>query len=148
VLRERYGEESDAHLARMFEASGLGFNPPEEVPRSRRALEATELARERGLHEPVHTRLMRAYWSEGQNIGDDEVLFRLLEEEGLDRAEVETALDDGRFADRVTASTQAANRLGINAIPAFVLGERLLVLGAQPHEMFEQAAAQLEAAST
>ena len=148
MLRERYGEESDAHLARMFEVSGLRFNPPEEVPRSRRALEVTELARDLGLHEQVHDRLMRAYWSEAQNIGEDEVLLALVEEAGLDRAEAEAALGDGRYVERVEASTASANRIGINAIPAFVLGGRLLVLGAQPHDLFERAVAELETAPT
>lgn len=146
MLRARYGEESDAGLARMFEASGLVFNPPEEVPRSQRALEVTELARDRGLHEPVHTRLMRAYWSEALNIGDDEILLRLVAEVGLDRAEAEEALADGRYAEQVEASTVAANRLGINAIPAFMFADRLLLLGAQPHEVFERAVAQASAA--
>ena len=49
-----------------------------------------------------------------------------------------------RYADRIVASTQDANRLGINAIPAFVLDRRLLVLGAQPEDAFEQAVAQLQ----
>jgi predicted DsbA family dithiol-disulfide isomerase len=146
VLRERYGEDTDERLARMFEASGLVFNPPEEVPRSRHALEVTELARDRGLHEPVHTRLMRAYWSEATNIGDDEVLLGLVAEAGVDRAEAEEALAEGRYGERVEASTVSANRIGINAIPAFVLADRLLLLGAQPHEMFEQAVAQVSAA--
>lgn len=109
----------------------------------------TELARERGLHEPVHTRLMRAYWSEGTNIGDDAVLLGLVEEAGLDRAEAEAALADGRYAERVEASTVSANRLGINAIPAFILGghaSALMIMGAQPHETFERAVAQLQAA--
>ena len=34
--------------------------------------------------------------------------------------------------------------LGINAIPAFVLDDRLLLVGAYPHEVFERAFAQLE----
>jgi predicted DsbA family dithiol-disulfide isomerase len=146
VLRERYGEESDARLARMFEASGLVFNPPEEVPRSLRALEVTEHARDRGLHEAVHTRLMSAYWSEAINIGDDEILFSLIEEVGLDRAEAEAALADGHYAERVEASTASAHRVGINAIPAFVFADRLLLLGAQPHEQFERAVAEVSAA--
>ena len=103
----------------------------------------TELARDRGLHEAVHSRLMNAYWSEGANIGDESVLLDLVAEAGLDRAEAEGALVDGRYADRVRASTVEANRHGINAIPAFVLAERLLVLGAQPEELFDQAVAQL-----
>ncbi len=54
---------------------------------------------------------------------------------------------EGRYADRIAASTQEANRLGIYAIPAFILGGRLVVMGAQPEELFEQAVEQLSAAA-
>jgi predicted DsbA family dithiol-disulfide isomerase len=86
---------------------------------------------------------MHAYWSEGRDLGDDEVLLELVSEAGLDRDEAAETLADGSYVDRVTASTQEANQIGINAIPAFVLGRRLLVLGAQPEAVFEQAVDQL-----
>ncbi len=57
--------------------------------------------------------------------------WRLLEE-------AEAALADGRYRDRVTASTRRANLHGINAIPAFVLDWRLLIMGAQPPAVFEE----------
>ncbi len=88
---------------------------------------------------------MHAYWSEEKDLGDDEVLLDLVAEAGLDRGGASEVVAEGRYADRITASTQDANRLGINAIPAFVLDRRLLVLGAQPEEAFEQAVAQLQA---
>jgi predicted DsbA family dithiol-disulfide isomerase len=88
---------------------------------------------------------MHAYWSERADLGDDETLLDLAAEAGLGRAEAAEVLAEGRYSDRVIASTQDANRLGINAIPAFVLDRRLLVLGAQPEEAFEQAVAQLQA---
>jgi predicted DsbA family dithiol-disulfide isomerase len=106
----------------------------------------TELARDRDLHEAVHTRLMHAFWSEAKDIGDDEVLLSLVAGAGLDPAEAREAIADGRYVERIEASTQAANRQGIYAIPAFVLGERLLVLGAQPESVFERAVEQLRAA--
>ena len=53
-------------------------------------------------------------------------------------------LAGARYRDRVEASTREANALGANAVPAFVLDRRLLVLGAQPLELFEQAFAHLE----
>jgi predicted DsbA family dithiol-disulfide isomerase len=127
----------------MVEAAGLTFAPSPKLPNTLHALQVTELARDRGLHEPVHSRLMHAYWSEGADLGDDEVLLDLVAEAGLDRDEAAEVLAEGRYSDRVAASTQDANRLGINAIPAFVLGRRLLVLGAQPEQVFEQAVAQL-----
>jgi predicted DsbA family dithiol-disulfide isomerase len=104
----------------------------------------SELARDNGLHEAVHDRLMRAYWSEAANIGDEDVLLGLVAEEGLERGEAEAALEEHRYSDRIDASTRQAQLHGIHAIPAFVLDNRLLVLGAQPHELFERAVDQLD----
>ena len=127
----------------MIEAAGLTYAPAPTLPNTLHALQVTELARDRGLHEPVHTRLMHAYWSEQADLGDDERLLDLAAEAGLDRDEAAAVIADGRYADRIAASTEEANRHGIYAIPAFVLGGRLLVLGAQPEDGFEQAVGQL-----
>ena len=129
----------------MVEACGYTYNPPPDVvPNSRGALELTELARDAGLHEPVHTRLMDAYWSEARDIGDTQTLLDLVTEAGLDRTEAADTLADGRYRERIAQSTREANMVGINAIPAFVLDARLLLVGAYPHEAFERAFAQLE----
>jgi predicted DsbA family dithiol-disulfide isomerase len=146
-LVERYGPRIHERTRAAVEAAGLNYDPPPIIPNSRRALEVTELAREEGLHEAVHDRLMHAYWSEGADIGDEEVLLDLVAEAGLDRAEAKAAVEDRRYAQRVEDSTREAQLHGIHAIPAFVLGNRLLVLGAQPHELFERAVNQLETRS-
>ena len=114
------------------------------MPNSRLALRLTELARDQGQHEPFHDRLMDAYWSERTNIGDPDVLRALAAAAGLQ--DVDSVLEGDAYLERVQASTAAAQQLGINGIPAFLLGERLLVLGAQPDEVFERAFAQLAAA--
>lgn len=129
----------------MVEESGYVYNPPPEVvPSSRKALQVTELARDLGLHERVHDRLMHAYWSEAANLGDEDTLLGLVAEAGVDRASAADALADERYRPRVLDSTREAQLLGINAIPAFVLDERLLLVGAYPHEVFERAFSQLE----
>lgn len=84
---------------------------------------------------------MRAYWEEARNIGDPEVLRELAAELGLEG--VEEVLGGDACADRVARSTAEAHAFGINAIPAFLLDRRLIVLGAQPREVFEQAFARL-----
>jgi len=125
-------------LKQSFEANGLVYAPPEDVvPNTQLALRVTELARDRDLHEAVHDRLMDAYWAEGRDIGDARELRALAADAGLD--DIEPALADDRYGERVLASTRQAHRHGINAIPAFVLDGELLVLGAQPLEVFEQA---------
>ncbi len=130
----------------MIEGAGLTFNPSPTMPNTLHALQVSELARDVGLHEPVHSRLMHAYWSEGKELGDDETLLALVAEAGLDREEAAAVIADSRYADRIAASTQEANRLGIYAIPAFILARKLVVMGAQPEELFEQAVEQLNGA--
>ena len=106
----------------------------------------SELARERGLHEPFHDRLMDAYWSDATDIGDPDELRRLATEVGLDAEDVERVIaDPSAYLELVEASTRQAYSIGINAIPAFLLNRRLLVLGAQPIEVFRRAFAQLAA---
>ncbi len=141
-LLDRYGPGMTGHVGEMFERVGLTYNPhPEVVPNTRLALRLTELARDRGLHEPVHDRLMDAYWQEARDIGDADTLRGLAAEAGLD--DVDAVLEGDAYEDRVLASTSQAQQLGIHAIPAFVLDSKLLVLGAQPEAAFEQAFEQL-----
>jgi predicted DsbA family dithiol-disulfide isomerase len=108
-------------------------------------LQLTELARDHGLHEPFHDRLMDAYWTEGANIGEGVVLRRLGGEVGLPDEDLERAIADETYLPRVLESTRSAQSMGINGIPAFVLDRRLLISGAQPIAVFGEAFAQLEA---
>jgi predicted DsbA family dithiol-disulfide isomerase len=127
----------------MFEAAGLDYNPPPDVrSNSRAALRLAELAREQGRFDALHSRLMDAYWSEARDIGDHDVLRSLADEAGVDGAD--ELLRGDRYLDRVLGSTREAQSIGISGIPAFLLGGRLLVLGAHPRETFERAFQQLQ----
>jgi predicted DsbA family dithiol-disulfide isomerase len=127
----------------FFTERGLDYNPnPDVVPNSLRALRLTELARELGLHTAAHDRLMDAYWAEARDIGDAEVLRELAAEIGLPAEEVDEVLAGDRYHELVRESTRQAVSIGANAVPAFLLDRRLLVLGAQPEAVFEQALAE------
>ena len=144
-LLARYGPGMTERVRGFFASRGLDYNPnPEVVPSSMRAQQLTELARDLGRHAAVHDRIMDAYWSEAQNIGDLDTLRGLAAELGLPADEVEEVLTTDRYRDRIVDSTRQAASVGANAVPAFVLDRRLLVLGAQPNETFEHAFAQLE----
>ena len=148
-LLARYGPGMTDHVRDFFATRGLRYNPnPDVVPNSRRAQQLTELARDLGRHEPVHDRLMDAYWDEAQDIGDTDVLRRLAHELELPESDVEEVLGGDRYLDRIERSTLQAASLGANAVPAFVLDRSLLVLGAQPEDVFEHAFARLEQGGT
>ncbi len=146
-LIERYGPAMTERMREFFAARGLEYNPhPDIVPNTMSALRLTELARDLGKHGELHDRLMDAYWAEAQNIGDADVLRTLALEVGLTADEVDDVLATERYRDRVVDSTRQAVSVGPNAVQAFVLDQRLLVLGAQPEDVFEQAFAQIDAA--
>lgn len=143
-LNARYGDAFHERLKAAFAASGLVYNPPAEVvPNTMRALRLTELARDRDLHQPFHDRLMRAYWEQATDIGDPGELRALAAEVGFDETEVAHVIDGDAHRDRVLNSTAQAQSIGITGIPAFLLDRRQLVLGAQPHSLFEQVLEQL-----
>jgi predicted DsbA family dithiol-disulfide isomerase len=136
-LARRYGASFGDAVRRMNEEAGLVYNPhPERVPNTRRALELGEWARARGAYGDVHERIMNAYWTEGQDITGWDVLAPLVAEAGLDAGEARAEVDSGAFAAAVDGSTKVAQEHGIAAVPAFVLDGRLLISGAQPHEVF------------
>jgi len=129
-------------MAERFAADDLDYNPnPDVVPNTIDALRLTELARDQRRHDEIHDRLMDAYWRDGVDIGDRDELRRLLDD--LPRDDVERVLAGDDYRDRVLASTEQAQSIGITGIPAFLLDSRLLVLGAHPPETFDRAFAQL-----
>jgi len=143
-LHARYGTSFHDRLRERFAEEGLAYNPPPDVvPNTMQALRVTELARERGLHAAVHDRLMDAYWAEARNIGDPDELRALAVEAGLDADDVDDVLAGDAYRDRVVGLTQQAVSIGITGVPGFLLDRRLLVLGAQPREVFERAFEQL-----
>ena len=144
-LRRRFGPDVDDRMRATFERNGLVFNPAEVTPNSRTALRLSELARDHGLHDALHDRLMDASWRDGESVADHDVLRAHAAAVGLASHDVERVLAGDDYAPRVAASTAQAASIGINGIPAFLLDERLLVLGAQPREAFEHAFEQLAA---
>jgi predicted DsbA family dithiol-disulfide isomerase len=144
-LEARYGgEDWRESLWKMFDAAGLPYTRElDRVPNSRRALLLSELARDRGRFEALHERLFAAYWAEGRDIGADDVLVAEGVAAGLDEPDVRAALTDERYLERVQRDTAEAARLGAGGVPAWVVDERLLVPGAQPHAVFDRAMEQL-----
>lgn len=144
TLHARYGDTFHDRLKAQFEQQGLLYNPPRDVvPNTRLALQLTELARTRGLGADMHDHLMDAYWAEARNIGDANELRVLAAEVGID--DPDAAWNDPTYLELVLASTVQAHSIGVTGVPGFLLDRRLLVLGAQPRELFARAFEQLRA---
>jgi predicted DsbA family dithiol-disulfide isomerase len=139
VLLERYGSAFSERLNAMFAAAGLRFaSQLDKVPNSRRALALAELARDRGVYIQLHRRLFEAYWARGRDLGDERVLLHEARAVGLEEDEVRAGLADGAYLERIAEQTAAALEFGAGGVPAWLVDDRLLVPGAQPHELFDQ----------
>ena len=91
------------------------------------------LAKEHGKQGELKERLMRAYFTESEPIGEREVLAQLAGEVGLaDAAEV---LASDAYADAVRADEREARLLGISAVPFFVIDRYYGIEGAQPADV-------------
>jgi predicted DsbA family dithiol-disulfide isomerase len=131
------------HLKQMARQAGLVMVTPEVIPNSRQALEASEYARAHGRHEAFHTVVFHKLYGEGQDIGRWGVLRAAAEEVGLDPDDMQRETQAGRFRAAVDRQIAEARALGITGVPTYIFDDRLVVVGAQPYEVFRQAMAQL-----
>jgi predicted DsbA family dithiol-disulfide isomerase len=120
-------------MTRIAATEGLEFHMSES--KGGNTLDAhrlLHLAREHGLQSELKERLMCAYFTEGEPIGDREALARLAAEVGVpDAGEM---LESDRFVDEVREDELEAQEFGIDAVPVFVIDRRYGVEGAQPAE--------------
>lgn len=96
-------------------------------------------AREHGVEDAVTGRVMRGWFSEGASIGDHDTLLRLVTEAGLDAGVATEVLGSDAYGDEVRADRDLAARMGVSAVPFFVLDQKFGVTGAQPVDTLLQA---------
>jgi predicted DsbA family dithiol-disulfide isomerase len=143
VLPPAYRARAEEGVNRLAAQVGLRLRLHDRLINSRPALQAAEFAREQDRFEPMHRELFRAYWDEGQNVSDIAVLRQVALAAGVDAAGMEAAIAANRFGDYLDARRAEAEELMINAIPAHVIADRYLVMGAQPYDLFQRVMARL-----
>ena len=149
LLSGKYGmsaEQVDANqrqLEDLAAAEGLEYHLTGSLSgNTYDAHRVLQLARERGLADPVVERLYRAYFTEGRSVFDAASLLELATDAGLDRDEVGKVLAGSAYADAVDADGAEAQALGATGVPFFVLDRRYGISGAQPVDVFSRALAQ------
>src|SRR5690606_10751206 len=90
-----------------------------------------KLADRDGLGDAMLERLMLAYFTEGEAVGDRSTLARLAGEVGLDPAEASEALASNSFEAEVRADQREARELGVTGVPFFLIDGKVAVPGAQ-----------------
>jgi predicted DsbA family dithiol-disulfide isomerase len=98
-----------------------------------------------GRQQAVKHALFQAYFTEGENPGDHDVLIRLAEKAGLDAVRAREILSSNIYVDEVRERERFYLDQGIHSVPAVIINDRYLIQGGQPADVFERALRQVAA---
>lgn len=124
------------HFKKMANDVGLPVDEITIIANTKLALMLGEYAQEQGRHEAYHRAVFHAYWAEGKNIGEWDVLSEIMAELDLTLTAGDMAARFHELSHAVDTQFNSAKMVGINAIPTFVIGEQRIV-GAQPYEVLK-----------
>ena len=144
-LEAKFGGQEGAVRAYMpvvqeAEASGLNIDF-EAIKRTPNTLDAHRLIHWAGIEgrqTAAVSKLFKAYFNEGRDIGDRATLAEIAGGIGMDADMVARLLDSDADADDIRARDADARHKGVNSVPTFVIAGQHVVPGAQPTELWTQ----------
>lgn len=86
--------------------------------------------------------LFHAYFIDGKNIANEQVLINIAEELGLDVDQAKYVLNSDSYDYEVKQDILEARNIGVSGVPFFVLNDKYTLSGAQPIDLFVEALTQ------
>jgi predicted DsbA family dithiol-disulfide isomerase len=126
-----------AQMRARMAAEGLPYGDRKMTFNSRLAQELASWAVSQPGGEAIHDALFRAYFVDGKNIGDPDVLVELAKSVGLSADEARKVIDTRSHKAAVDADWEKSRQYGVTGVPTYVVGDRGVV-GAQPYEALEE----------
>jgi predicted DsbA family dithiol-disulfide isomerase len=125
-----YSQQLEARVASAGASEGIDFRFDRivRVPNTFEAHRLIWLAGRDGAQDAVVEQLFRAYFLEGEDLGDPAVLRRIGRESGI-----ELSGDEG--AREVSEELSAARARGVTGVPSFFVDGRPVASGAHPAEL-------------
>ena len=123
------------NVKKLAAEDGIEIQFSGKMPNSRLALYLSEYARENGKFNQFHKLVLDSYWKKGEDIGDVEILEKLIKSVGLDFEEALSYAKSEKPRKILEDVRNYLHRRGINGVPTFFIEEKIVV-GAQPLELF------------
>ena len=125
-------------IRKVGESEGIAFqfDAIARTPNTVRSHRLLRFAEGQGRDAAVSEILFRAYFLDGQDIGDVEVLTAVAEEAGMDADETGDFLGSDTLTQDVLSEDRFARRLGIAGVPCFIIDGKYALSGAQEPEAF------------
>jgi predicted DsbA family dithiol-disulfide isomerase len=106
----------------------------DQIARSPNTLDSHRLIRwsaSAGVQNQMVERLFEAYFEEGLDIGDRDILVEMANEVGMDSATVSDLLEQGADREIIENEDALAHRMGISGVPTFIFNNKFLISGVQ-----------------
>jgi predicted DsbA family dithiol-disulfide isomerase len=134
-------QQLDAQLTELGLQEGLGFRYDLMVrtPSTFNAHRLIWLAGQGDGQDALVEALLSAYFVQGRDIGDTDVLAEIASGVGMDREQTIAFLNGEQGTPEVRAYEDAARRAGISGVPAFIANRRPLLMGAQAPDVIAAA---------
>lgn len=137
---EEQAKAQTAGIAARAKEVGLNYDfDAMKLGNTFKAHRLAKFAESVGKEKEMNERLLQAFFEEGAQLGNTDVLVALAKEVGLDEQAVRGFLADDQYATEVLSDIQQASELGIQGVPFFVINDKYAISGAQPTEVFEEA---------
>jgi len=130
-----------AAMGETIRAEGVGEGidfAMDKIARSPNTLDSHRLIRwagGAGKQDDVVERLFIAYFTQGRDIGDREILAEIAGEAGMDAAAVRDLLGGDADAAIVEREAGMANQMGISGVPTFIFDSKMMISGAREPEL-------------
>ena len=125
--------------------AGLDINL-EAIARTPNTLDAHRLIHWAGIEgrqTPVVAALFSAYFKQGRDIGDHDVLADIADMAGMDAALVRRLLKTDEDAQNIRDRDAHARNMGVNSVPTFIVASQHAVPGAQSTELWRKVIGEL-----
>ena len=124
-------------MSALMTEENLAYGNRSHTYNSRLAQELAKWGESFPEGEALNLKLFEAYFAEGRNLAEPEVLLDVAEVAGLPLETAEEVIRQRSFRDAVDTDWKRAHELGVTGVPTFVSGNRGLV-GAQTYEAMVQ----------
>ncbi|MGB0205390.1 MAG: 2-hydroxychromene-2-carboxylate isomerase [Neptuniibacter sp.] len=112
-------------VARFARRLQIPLNPPPMETETTKAAVLSLLAEEQGVLREYIVSVMDKEWAEGQNIGEQEILFSAGERAGLHRDDMQAALDNPDYMQTLEDNVVEADERGVIGVPTFLIGDQI-----------------------
>ncbi len=116
------------------EGIAFAFDKITRTPNTLNSHRLIRWAHSLGVQDAIVEALFRAYFCEGQDIGQISVLAQIGDAVGMDGELVEELLNSDTDIDSVEQQDSMARKFGVQGVPSFLLGGKTLITGAEDAE--------------